>query len=143
MAQETELSDFTKEELLALAEQFGVEVKHSWNKANVIHAFEEDGVTVELIHGLAQPEPDEDEPVEIAAYEPVEDEEPLAPVAVDDEDLVLVKMTRENWSYEVRGYKFNRTHPFGLVKESDADYLVEVDGGFRTATPREAREYYG
>jgi hypothetical protein len=57
--------------------------------------------------------------------------------------MVLVKMTRRNWSYQTRGYYFTRDHPFQLVAEDDADYLVEEDGGFQIASPKEAREYYG
>lgn len=130
------LSDYTKEELLAYAEEFGVEVKPSMNKPAIIAEFDSDGVTVELIQGLAS----EDDAVE---EEPVEVEE-IAPVTetADDEDLVLVKMIRKNASYEVRGYRFTREHPFALVSEENADYLIEVDEGFRMASPKEAREYY-
>jgi hypothetical protein len=29
-----------------------------------------------------------------------------------------------------------------LVAEKDADYLIEHDGGFRMASPKEAKEFY-
>ena len=51
-------------------------------------------------------------------------------------------MTRRNHSYEVRGYKFTRQHPFVPVTEEDAEWLVEKGGGFRPATNREIKEFY-
>jgi len=81
------------------------------------------------------------EPVEEKVEQPAAVEE--AEVEEQEEDnLVLIRMTRHNYSYEVRGYKFTREHPFGLVTEEDADYLVEVEGGFQMATPSEARSFY-
>jgi hypothetical protein len=136
MANETVLEDFTKDELLALAEEFGVEVKASMSKAVVVEAFKSDGVTPELINGLRQDavEDEVEETVEVPAA-PVEAE-------VEEEALVLIKMTRPNRSYEVRGYRFTQEHPFSLVTEDNADFLIETEGGFRMASPKEAREYY-
>lgn len=132
------LNDLTKAELLAAAEQFGVDVKPSLSKTDLIAALELDGVTLELIRGFA---PAEDEDADVEA--PVELEEVADEEAPDEEeDVHLIKMTRLNGTYEIRGYVFKRDHPFALVKESDADYLIEVDGGFRVASPKEAREYY-
>jgi hypothetical protein len=132
----TQLSDYTKDELLAYAEEFGVEVKSAMTKAAIIAEFDNDGVDVALIKGLhpeqVEEDVEEDAPVEIE--EEADDD--------DDADLVLIKMTRLNASYEVRGYKFNREHPFALVKENDADYLIEVEGGFAMASPKEARAFY-
>jgi hypothetical protein len=92
-----------------------------------------DGVTLELIND--QPAPEEDpEP-------PVEDAEENAPVE-DEADLVLVRMVRANNTYQIRGYTFTMEHPYALVSEKDADYLIEVDRGFRMASPAEARSYY-
>lgn len=131
--------EYTRDELEAYADEFGVELKSSYNKHAVALAFAQDGVTVELIKGLAQPTEDEEEPV-VEAVAPVVE----APVVEEDndEDLVLIKMVRKNFSYEVRGYKFTREHPFALVNEDDADYLIETEGGFAMATPKEARAYY-
>jgi hypothetical protein len=134
------LEDYTKEELLAFGEQFGVEVKKTMNKSAIVEAFNEDGVTAELIEverarqEEAAPVEEFEEPVVEAAVEEDDDE--------DDEDLVLVRMIRANATYEVRGYVFRSSHPFALVKEEDADYLIEHEGGFRMASPKEAREFY-
>lgn len=57
-------------------------------------------------------------------------------------DKILVKMTRENFSYEVKGYRFTKEHPFLAVDADDADWLIENEDGFRPASPKEAREFY-
>lgn len=130
------LATLTKDELGAAADQFGVEVKRSMSKADLVQRLAEDGVTLELIRGFDAVE-DEEEPVEDFIDEP-------APVVEEDDDaeLVLVRMIRANNTYQIRGYTFKADHPFALVKEKDADYLIERDGGFRMASPKEAREYY-
>jgi hypothetical protein len=68
---------------------------------------------------------------------------PAARVSLDAVGPVLIKMTRPNFSYEIRGYKFTKQHPYVLVEEDDADYLIETDGGFRLASPKELRDFYG
>jgi hypothetical protein len=54
----------------------------------------------------------------------------------------LVKMTRANASFEIRGYKFTREHPFAIVGGGNLDYLLEQVDGFRLATPAEVKSYY-
>lgn len=131
------LNDFTKDELVALAPEFAVELKAGMTKAAIVKEYDENGVTAELINSLRAPV--EEEPVEAPLeLEEVSAEEPEE----EEEELTLVRMTRTNGTYQIRGYTFRRDHPFALVKEEDADYLIEVDGGFRMASPKEAREYY-
>lgn len=55
---------------------------------------------------------------------------------------VLIRMERENPTYNVRGYKFTYDHPFCLVSEVDAEYLTSNIEGFYYATPKEAAEFY-
>jgi hypothetical protein len=131
----TTLQDYTKPELVAYAEEFGVELKSGMTKDAIVSAFEEDGVTVDIIKGF---HPDEEESEEV-----VEDAAPVVDEPVDESSLVLVKMNRRNASYQVRGYQFTREHPFALVTEEDADYLTEHEEGFSMASPKEAREFYG
>jgi len=58
-------------------------------------------------------------------------------------DEVVVKMTRPNMTYEVRGHRFTREHPFVVMTEDQAQEIFDLDGsGFRLATPREVQEYY-
>lgn len=133
------LNELTKSELLTLAEQYGSEVRPNMTKADIVAILEIDGVTPEYV--AEDQAAREDEPVDAALIDgtPIEQDEE-APVV--DDDVVLVRMLRSNPTYQVRGYTFRSTHPFVLVKESDADYLIEEYGGFRMASPKEAREFY-
>lgn len=136
---DTSFQELTVKELKALAEMFAVDLDGFTKKADIIKEIEENGVTFEMYAATLEEEEAED------ATELVPDEEVVLPPApVEEEsDMVLVKMIRKNHSYEVYGYKFSRQHPFVPVPEDVADYLVEQDGGFRGATPRELREFYG
>ncbi len=58
-------------------------------------------------------------------------------------DVILMKMERENPSYEIRGYKFTRDNPFSLVSSTDVDFILSHADGFKIASPREAKEFYG
>jgi hypothetical protein len=55
----------------------------------------------------------------------------------------LIRMDRENPTFQIRGYKFTQQSPFALVTEEDAEYLVDLNEGFYYATPKEAAEFYG
>lgn len=56
---------------------------------------------------------------------------------------VLLKMDRENPSYDIRGYRFTQQNPFVVVAEVDADYILTHEDGFKVASPGEAKEFYG
>lgn len=64
------------------------------------------------------------------------------PKTVVPDDVTLIKMTRNNPVYEVRGYRFERSHPFVLVKDEDVDFLIEVEGGFTVAKKSEIEAFY-
>lgn len=135
--------DLTVAELEAVAEQFAVDLKTNMRKPAIIKEIEENGVTFDMYQALLEPAEeaieDEDIDVVVAPVTP----QPAVEEEDDDADYVVVKMTRTNFTYQVRGYRFTRQHPYALVKEEDADYLIERDGGFRMASPREVREFYG
>lgn len=135
----TALTDFTKDELLELGPDFAVDVKPSMSKAALVKAFEDDGVTVEVINSVRNQADDEEGDT---SEESVPEAEAPGADDEDDADLVLVRMIRANNTYEIRGYRFTQEHPYVLVNERDADFLIERDGGFRVASPKEAREFY-
>lgn len=54
----------------------------------------------------------------------------------------ILKMDRENGTYEVRGYKFTSEHPYVIVEEADATWILQNQTGFRMATPLEAEQHY-
>jgi len=134
-------TQLNKDVLRQVAEEFGVDfTEEDPTKNQMIKDLEEEGVTWKM-YQEAFPEP-EDEPE-------VEEEKPEAPVAKTEAaaefkpaSKVLVKMTRANGTYEVRGLKFTKAHPFLPVSADDANYLVEELEGFKIASPREAEEYY-
>lgn len=135
----SDLEKYNKDELLAMADQFGSDqVNARMKKETIIKELEKDGITAEMYEGLKVVDPDE--PVELALL----DDAPLnkAPEPENEEDMVLVRMTRKNHSYEIRGHKFTQQHPYALVGEDDAEFLVTHVKGFRDATRAEIREFY-
>jgi len=129
-------SKLKKDELVAIAVEFGVELESTDNKDTVIAKLAEDGVTYEdaVRMQTVAPEIVEEVKVEVEA----EREQVKA-----DEPKELIKMERENGTYEVRGYRFTKASPFALVSESDAEWITDNVEGFRYAKPREAAEFYG
>jgi hypothetical protein len=122
-----------KDELLEVADKFGVDVKPTDTKAVIIAALAEDGVSYEDAISYDENLVKQDE-AEIKK-DVSED--------VPDQTQHLLRMTRANGTYEVRGYKFTSAHPFQLVSEYDAEWITENVDGFRYATPKEAKEFYG
>ncbi|AXH68744.1 hypothetical protein SEA_SPARKLEGODDESS_29 [Streptomyces phage SparkleGoddess] len=126
-----------KEDLLKIAEDYGVDVKPSDNKAVIVAALSEDGVLWEDVAKMDQT---------VAEQDAIIKEEEAVTVAEEKAKLpkALLKMIRANGTYEIRGYTFKREHPFALVAEDDAEFIVENDPeGFRYATPKEAQAFYG
>lgn len=58
------------------------------------------------------------------------------------DDRTLLKMTRNNPVYEVRGYRFTRNMPYVFVKNEDVDFLIEMEGGFTVAKPSEVESFF-
>lgn len=132
-----DLEDLTKSELLAIAKMFGSDqVVNNMNKQTIISELKNDGVTYEAYRDILDQSEDKDDLMFDPT--PVEEHSNEAP----DEKKYLIKMTRPNHTYQIRGYQFTKQHPFALVTEEDANYLIEELTGFRTASPRELSEYY-
>lgn len=64
------------------------------------------------------------------------------PVA-QGEPVMLIRMRRQNPTFQWRDYEFTQTHPYVLMKKTDAEALMTFERGFVQATPQEAREHYG
>lgn len=126
-----------KEDLLKIADEYGVDVKPTDTKAVIIAAFAEDGVSWEDVAKM-------DKTVAEKDAELKEDQAEKDAVEKSKLPKSLLKMIRANGTYEIRGYTFKREHPFALVAEDDAEFIVENDpDGFRYATPKEAQAFYG
>lgn len=118
--------------LIKVAEDFGVDVKPGTTKPAIIAELVEMGVTYDMWQKFNNVEP-----------EPEGDSTEAKALFTEKEARVLVKMERENGTYETRGYRFTRDHPFVPVKESDAELICRSAEGFRIALPSEAAQYYG
>jgi hypothetical protein len=136
----TTLKDLTRAELIAAGDMFGSNTNPAMNKADLVKELESDGVTYEDYIALVNAASDAEDP----AVLPQLDDAPLEnKVEAPADSDFLLKMTRKNFTYQVRGYQFTKQHPFALVSEDDADYLIEEVGGFRPATPKELAQFYG
>lgn len=137
----TSFKNLNHAQLDEIAAAFGVDFAPDSNKNAKLSELAENGVTVAMWNEMIGDDEEEapDEPEVVAEATP---DEAVTPEPVKEEEKVLIKMTRFNHTYHIRGYQFSRKHPFQLVSEEDADYLCRVDGGFTMATPSEAKEYY-
>jgi hypothetical protein len=130
--------DLNKEQLLAAADEFGTEIDKRWGEGNIIAALLSDGVTWEM-YKTAFPDTVVDSP------EP--EQKPAKPEGTakkfsGKERVELMKMERNNPSYQVLGYRFTKDHPFALVKADDVNWIMSHEVGFRVATPQEAEAFY-
>lgn len=121
-------------ELRKIAEDFAVDTEGLKNKADIIAALSEEGVTFAVYAKTLDIKEDEAEMDEIEVLP--------KPDKTQSKDNVLVKMERANFRYDIMGFTFTREHPFIAMKEEDAQKIFDVEEGFRLATPREAQEFY-
>ncbi|UMO76244.1 hypothetical protein SEA_TOMAS_55 [Streptomyces phage Tomas] len=123
------------EELRELADAYAVDVNPTDNKNVVITKLVESGVTYEYHQDQVRKanEPGV-EKIEKASFD--------EPAEADEESKVLIKMTRANGTFEVRGAKFTRDNPYALVPERNADFILDTYEGFKIASPKEVKEYY-
>jgi hypothetical protein len=121
-------------ELKKIAEDFAVDTEGLKNKADVIAALSEEGVTFAIYAKTLDIKEEEAE---------MNDTEVLfKPDKTQHKDNVLVKMERANYRYDIMGFSFTKEHPFVAMKEDDAQKIFDVEEGFRLATPKEAQEFY-
>ncbi len=122
-------------ELKQLAENFAVDTDGLKNKADIIAALAEEGVTWSVYQNTLKniEESKEEAPEIIPRFDPNQ--------KLDD-DMVLVRMTRANYRYDVVGHTFTREHPFVAMRPDQAQKIFDKEEGFRLATPREVQEYY-
>lgn len=127
--------DMRVKELREVAEMFGVEVA-GLNKQDTISALEAEGVTYEAYDAFVNAEKVQPKDEGYVKSEPV----------AKSGDYVLVKMERQNPTYEIvtpGGVRtFTKRHPFLPVTELEADFIFDTEEGFRLATPKEVKSFY-
>lgn len=121
-------------ELKKIAEDFAVDTEGLKNKADIIAALSEEGVTFAIYAKTLDVQEEEAEMNETEVLPKIDKNQ--------SKDNVLVRMTRANFRYDILGYTFTKDHPFVAMKEDDAQKIFDVEEGFRLATPREAQEFY-
>ena len=123
-------------ELKKIAEDFAVETEGLKNKADIIAALAEEGVTWSVYNKTIEKmeEDEEDMSVEVLPK--------FDPKAEQPENTVLVRMTRANFRYDIMGFTFTKDHPFVAMNKEDAQEIFDKEEGFRLATPKEVQEYY-
>lgn len=117
-------------ELRSLAKEWGVDTKPTMKKVEIISLLEEEGITFGAVEAFR------DIPKLTIEVDEIPDQE-------DDQNTVLVKMERHNPSFEFENYRFAQDRPFVVMKERDAEYLFDTYSGFRIASGKEVREFYG
>ena len=124
-------------ELRKIAEDFAVDTDGIKSKADIVAALAEEGVTWSVYQKTVKD-------IEEAADEFADTEEILPRFNPDaqPENTVLVRMTRENYRYDVIGFTFTKEHPFIAMTEENAQEIFDKEEGFRLATPKEVQEYY-
>jgi hypothetical protein len=123
-------------ELKKIAEDFAVDTDGLKNKADIIAALAEEGVTWSVYNKTIEKmeEDEEDMSVEVLPK--------FDPKAEQPENTVLVRMTRANFRYDIMGFTFTKDHPFVAMNKEDAQEIFDKEEGFRLATPKEVQEYY-
>lgn len=127
-----------KDKLVHVASEFGVDFDPAQTKREIVDAMEAEGVSWQYYEQLVKTVEDVNERLANEVLEePTQDEE------VAEGERVLVRMTRKNPRYDVRGATFTQEKPFAFLSEDDAAWVVENIEGFRPALQKEVRDFYG
>jgi hypothetical protein len=121
-------------ELKKIAEDFAVETTSLKNKNDIIAALSEEGVTWAVYEQTIKKIEEEAEETEVAPR--FDKNQKLT------EDMILVRMTRPNFRYDIMGQTFTKEHPFVAMSSDKAQAIFDKEEGFRPATPKEAQDFY-
>lgn len=132
------LQNLKKDQLIAAANYYGVDLEDDDTKDVILSKLDEDGVDWSMYKRDFETETESKDEAEASADTPTG---PEASVPVGD--VLLLKMTRANGTFQVRGVTFTRANPYAIVPVDDAEYILDRYEGFRQATPSEVKEFYG
>jgi hypothetical protein len=125
-----------KPELVAIAEEFGVELQPKATSQEIIAELADEGITWAHYQTFQGEQELPETPVVVKS-------EPKEPVKrVKRPDDIIVKMNRGNFHFEVFGKTFTKEHPFAVCTPDEAQAIIDAEDGFSVASPREAAEYY-
>ena len=120
----------TVAELRQVADSFGVDLTNVKGKSMIVGAIEADGVSYDMYNTIVMAQKED--------Y--IEPEKPQTKEIKGN--AVLVRMERNNGTYETHGLRFTKDHPYALTDEETAQSIFEREEGFRPATPKELQEFY-
>jgi len=123
-------------ELRKIADDFAVDTDGLKNKNDIIAALAEEGVTWSVYNKTINKIEEETEDM-LEEILPKFD-----PKAEQPENTVLVRMTRDNFRYDIMGYTFTKEHPFVAMVSEKAQEIFDKEEGFRLANPKEVQDYY-
>jgi hypothetical protein len=129
-------TDLKVTELRKVADSFAIDASGLKTKPEIIAALQEEGITYQM---YAKFDNAEKQDIEVPEIEKKKRESKIMNKTANQ---VLVKMERNNHSYQVGLYQFTQEHPFLAMSEGEAQRIFDTEAGFRLATPREAQEYY-
>jgi hypothetical protein len=129
-------TDLKITELRKVADSFAIDASGLKTKPEIIAALQEEGITYQM---YAKFDTAEKQDIEVPEIEKKKRESKIMGKTANQ---VLVKIERNNHSYQVGVYQFTQEHPFLAMSESEAQKIFDTEAGFRLATPREAQEYY-
>jgi len=128
-------TDLKITELRKVAGSFAIDAKELKTKQEIIAILEEEGISYQMYAKFNKAEKEE---IKVPENEKKKREQKIMKTA----NQILVRMVRDNHSYQTGGYEFTQEHPFVAMSETDAQRIFDTQEGFRIATPREAQEYY-
>ena len=121
-------------ELKEIATEFAVDTEGLKNKKDIIAAMAEEGVTWSVYAKTIQAIEEEAEEIEVLPRFNAKSSVP--------DNALLVRMTRDNFRYDIQGHTFTKDHPFVAMSEDDAQKIFDSEEGFRLATPKEVQDFY-
>lgn len=125
-------------DLKAVAENFGVELGSAKTKKEVLAALEEEGVTYDLFQKFFSAEKDD-----VSDHvDGLQLRNQTISIPDPNDEMILVKMDRQNGMYQTGGFTFTREHPYVAMAPWQAQSIFDNEIGFRPATPKEIQEYY-
>lgn len=134
-------NDMTLIDLKKIADDFGVESPVKITKQKLISLLEEEGVThsvYEHFNKLGK-ETEERKPMQ---QENIVFQSPETFTYAVQQPRYLVKMERDNFSFQAGRFSFSKEHPYVAMSEAEANDLFARYSGFRLATPQEVQNFY-
>jgi hypothetical protein len=112
------------EELQKAAHLFGIAITEEDTKKEIINKIQENGKTYAMYKKFEEPSDE------------------TANSSIEFNSTILLKMSRQNPSFEAYGYKFTRSHPYQVMPQEDAQTIMDTYDGFVIATPDEVKSFY-